>query len=675
MKLNEHSQNLGLRIGVIQIVAFVLLTILGARLYYLQVVKGEHYSERAENQRIRHIPIPAPRGVIFDRNGKILVDSRPTWNVVLSNEPIKKIDVTSRVEEYADGLNLETSFVVERLNLIKKQNEFETMVLKENATMQDIAWVESHSLEFPELRVENQPQRFYPHGTQLAHVLGYVGEISPKQLESDEWKDKGLKAGDIIGKGGLEQYYDEFLRGKPGYRKVIVDSRGRVQSEIGVVPAQAGQDMVSTIDLDVQLAAEQKLAESVTKRGMIIAMDPNNGEILAMASLPSFDPNVFVQGSKTPEGRRQIAAYWQDKDRPLFNRAIQGRYPPGSTWKIPESVAALQQGVITVKNSNVICGGGIQIGNKFTRCMGSHGAPPLDYAITHSCDGYYYHLALKMKIEGVIKMIETFEYDKRTGVDLPNEKISQTPKSWKPIIEKREGRWSDIRTVYSAIGQDTVWVTPISMLRAIASVGVKGLMYTPHFLKEFRAIGAIGDETDPYFIPARESFGFQHPEPKVIEMTTEQNDMVVKGMWGVVNGGGTGAGIRIPEFEIAGKTGTAQVAELGKDVGANKDHAWFVSFAPAFKPEIAVIALVENVGFGGSHAAPMAKGVYEAYMRGKGIQSANIEVTGGEVDANPNVNPADARQNSNANANTSSDTNTAATTNTRANTRTNRRVD
>jgi penicillin-binding protein 2 len=657
MKLNENSQNLGLRIITIQVVAFVLLAILGVRLYYLQVVKGEYYSERAENQRIRHIPIPAPRGVIFDRNGKILVDSRPTWNVVLSNEPIKKIDVSSRIEDYASGLHIEPSFVVERLDLIKKQNEFETMVLKENATMQDIAWVESHSLEFPELRVENQPQRFYPHGTQLAHFLGYVGEISPKQLESDEWKDKGLKAGDIIGKGGLEQYYDEFLRGRPGYRKVIVDSRGRVQSEIGVVPAQAGQDMVSTIDLDIQLAAEQKLAESATKRGTIVAMDPNNGEILAMASLPSFDPNIFVQGSKTPEGRKQIAAYWQDEKRPLYNRAIQGRYPPGSTWKLPESVAALQQGVITVKNSNMLCGGGIQIGNKFTRCMGSHGSPPLDYAITHSCDGYYYHLALKMKIEGVIKMVETFEYDKRTGIDLPNEKVSQTPKSWKPIIEKREGRWSDIRTVYSAIGQDTVVVTPISMLRAVSSIGMKGLMYTPHFLKEFRAIGPVGEEGDPAYIPGREAFAFQHPEPKLIEMTQEQNDVVVKGMWGVVNGGGTGAGIRIPEFEIAGKTGTAQVAELGKDVGANKDHAWFVSFAPAFKPQIAVIALVENVGFGGSHAAPAAKGVYEAYMATKGIAPSTIEVTGGNVDANPNR-PAKPHMDTDADKNANTNTKT-----------------
>ncbi|MBA2735440.1 MAG: penicillin-binding protein 2 [Pyrinomonadaceae bacterium] len=626
MKINDYTQNLSFRIGSIHIIAFVLLTILGVRLYYLQVVKGEYYSERAENQRIRLIPIPAPRGAIFDRNGKILVDSRPTYNVTLSNEPIKKINVNDRVEEYAIGLNLEPQFVVERLNLIKKQPEFETMVLKENATIQDISWVESHVLEFPELRVELQPQRFYPHKTILAHVLGYVGEISPKQLEKPEIIEKGFRPGDIVGKGGLEQYYDEYLRGNPGYRKVIVDSRGRVQSEIEVVQPQAGQDLISTIDLDLQLAAEEKLANSVTKRGTIVATDPNNGEILAMASLPSFDPNIFIQGSSSPEGRKQIAAYWQDESRPLFNRAIQGRYPPGSTWKIPESVGALQQGVITVKNSRVTCGGGIQIGNKFTRCMGSHGAPPLDYAITHSCDGYYYHLALKMKIEGLIEMVETFDFDKRTGVDLPNEKVTQTPKSWMPYILKAEGKWSDIRTVYASIGQDTVVATPISMLRAISSIGVKGRMYVPHFLKEFKSISAIGEAGSSGYAPERQGFGFKRPEPKLIPMTPEQEEVMVKGMWGVVNGGGTGAGIRIPNFEIAGKTGTAQVTELGKDTGKLKDHAWFVSFAPAYKPEIAVIALIENVGFGGSHAAPAAKGVYEAYMLKKGISHEVQEI-------------------------------------------------
>lgn len=621
MKLHDYSQNLGIRVGTIQIVAFVLLALLGSRLYYLQVVKGEYYSERAENQRIRFIPIPASRGAIFDRNGKMLVDSRPTYNVVLSNEPIKKIDVSQRVPDYANGLRLDRQFVVERLNVIKRQNEFEAMVLKENATMEDISWVESHSLEYPELRVELQPQRFYPLGTTLAHVLGYVGEISPAQLEKQEYRDKGLRPGDIIGKGGLEQYYDEYLRGRPGYRKVIVDSRGRVQSEIQRVEPQSGQDLVTTIDLDIQLKAEEQLAKSPTKRGTIVAMDPNNGELYAMASAPSFDPNIFIQGASNPEGRKQIAAYWQDETRPLYNRAIQGRYPPGSTWKIPESVGALQQGVITVAHSNVACGGGITIGNKFTRCMGSHGAPPLSFAITKSCDGYYYRLALKMGIDGLTQMIENFGYDKPSGIDLPNEKVPQTPKSWRPTIEKREGKWSDIRTVYAGIGQDTVVVTPISMLRAVASIGAHGKMYTPHFLKEFKSISAIGQEGAPDFIPGRPGFTFQHPEPRIIEMTPDQEEVMVKGMWGVVNGGGTAGSIRIPSFEIAGKTGTAQVASLGKDVGKNKDHAWFVSFAPAYKPEISVIALIENVGFGGSFAAPAAKEVYLQYMAGRGLDT------------------------------------------------------
>jgi len=614
MKLNDYAQNLGIRVGAIQVIAFVLLTLLGVRLYYLQIVKGDYYEQKAENQRIRLIPIPAPRGAIFDRNGKILVDSRPTYNVVLSNEPLKKIDVNERVPDYARGLSMDRQFVIDRLNVIKKQNDFEAMVLKENATIQDITWVEAHSLEYPELRVELQPQRFYPLGTVLAHVLGYVGEISPNQLESPEYKDKGFRPGDIIGKGGLEQYYDEYLRGKPGYRKVIVDSRGRVQSELETVPPQSGQDLITTIDLDLQMAAEQQLDASATKRGTIISLDPNNGEIFVMASHPSYDPNIFVQGSTTPEGRKQIAAYWQDEKRPLYNRAIQGRYPPGSTWKIPMSIAALQDGTITVQHSNMLCGGGIQVGNKFTRCMGNHGSPPLDAAITHSCDGYYYHLGLKMGIDNIMKMVEEFDYDKRTGIDLPNEKISQTPKTWYPYFMKHDGRWADIKTVYASVGQDTVVVTPISMLRAISSVGVGGKMFIPHFLKEFRPIGAVGEEGDPNYVPPRSGFGYQHPEPKIIPMTPEQNALVLKGMWGVVNNGGTGGAIKMPGWEIAGKTGTAQVAELGKDTGQNKDHAWFDSFAPAYKPELSVLVLIENSGFGAANAAPAAKAMYEAYL-------------------------------------------------------------
>ncbi len=629
MKLGDHVQNLGLRVGAIQAFAFILLTILGVRLYYLQIVKGDYYSNKAENQRVRLIPIPAPRGAIFDRNGKLLVDSRPTYNVVLSSEAIKTVNVNDRVDVYSHGLRIDRQFVVERLNLIKTHNEFETMVLKENVAIDDITWVEAHSLEYPELRVELQPQRYYPLGTSLAHVLGYVGEISPKQLEDPEVKEKGFRPGDIVGKGGLEQYYDEYLRGKPGFRKVLVDSRGRVQSELEIVPPQSGQDMVTTIDYDLQMEAEHQLAISTTKRGTVISMDPNNGEMLAMASAPSFDPNVFVNGSSTREGRKQILAYAQDEKRPLLNRAIQGRYPPGSTWKIPESVGALQQGTITVAHSSLACGGGLKVGNRFIHCLGNHGAPTLTPAIIHSCDGYYYRLGQKMGVDGLIKMIETFGYDKVSGIDLPNEKVPQTPKSWMPTIVKREGSWSEIRTVMASIGQDTVVVTPISMLRAVSSVGMRGREYTPHFLKEFKPIGALGKEGDIAYIPARDGFSYQHPEPRLIDLQQDQWDMIIKGMWGVVNAGGTGGSIRMPNFEIAGKTGTAQVSEKGKDVGANKDHAWFVSFAPAYKPEISVIALIENSGFGSANAAPAVKAIYQSYL----LRRQTPEPTGQEVSA------------------------------------------
>jgi len=612
MKLREKAQNLSARIGVLQVAAFIVLAVLGARLYYLQVIRGDYYADRAENQRVRLIPIPAPRGAIFDRKGNILVDSRPTYNITIANEPIRHLDTAARVDVYAQGLSLDRRFVAERLEFLKKQPGSQALVLKENVTLQDIAWVEAHETEYPELRTEVQPQRYYPLERTLAHVLGYVGEISPKQLERDEYP--GLKAGDIVGKGGLEQYYDQYLRGRNGYRKVIVDSRGRVQTEVETVQPQSGQDLVTTIDLDLQKASEAQLAASATKRGTIMVMDPNNGEMLALASAPSFDPNSFVQRISTPEGRKEIAGYYTNEERPLLNRAIQGRYHPGSTWKIPESVAALQQGVIKVGDSRIVCGGGIQIGTRFTKdTSGNHGTPDLPSAITHSCDGYYYRLALRMKVDGLIKMAEEFDYDKPTGVDLPNEKTSRTPKYYRSIIEKRDGRWPDIETVFASIGQVTVDVTPISMLRAVSSIGVRGRMYTPHFLKEFRAISAVGEEGSESFVAARPTVTFQHPEPKIIEMTEEQNDYILKGMWGVVQAGGTGGRLKMDGLEIAGKTGTAQNSEIGS--GGAKDHAWFVSFAPAYKPEIAVLALIENSGFGAANAGVAARGVYEEFVR------------------------------------------------------------
>jgi len=487
--------------------------------------------------------------------------------------------------------------------------------VKQDATPGDIAWVEAHELEFPELRVEQQPQRHYPPDGLLAHVLGYVGEIGPEQLKQQIYKDKEFKAGDIIGQSGLEQTYDEYLRGTDGYRKVLVDSRGRIQDEIETVHPISGQDLYTTIDLDLQLAAEEQLRSSATKRGVIVVMDPNNGEILALASAPTFDPNLFSSRISTREGRAEYAALLNDPETPLLNRAVQSRYPPGSTWKIPMAIAGLQQGAITLEDSNIMCGGGITVGNKFTRCMGNHGAPDIKAAITHSCDGYFYRLGLKMGLDGIVAMVDEFDLNKRTGIDIPNEVVSWTPsREFKRRMQPRNPEWSDIDTVYASFGQVYDVITPIALIRAIAGISVGGKLYTPHFVKEFKP---VGQPSDPYFRPGR---GFQpldpsRPHPKVVDIPHHISHVVSEGMWSVVNGGGTAGAIRMAGFDIAGKTGTAQVVGLGKDVGKNKDHSWFVSYAPSQKPEIALVALIENSGFGGHHAAPAVRRIYDAYYR------------------------------------------------------------
>jgi penicillin-binding protein 2 len=615
MKFEDTSQNLRARLRFIQVLVVLMLGLLSIRLYVLQVVRGERYAEIAENQRRRRLPIPAPRGVILDREGRVLVDSRPIYNVILSREDVKGKDLSSLVEPLSEGLSVDKDILREYFEVVKTMPAFESIMVKQGATPGDLAWVEAHNLEYPELRVEQQPQRRYPDNGSLAHVLGYVGEISPEQLKQQATKDKGLKPGDIIGLSGIEQIYDDYLRGKDGYREVVVDSRGRIQDEIETVAPTPGRDLVTTIDLDLQLAAEEQLKNSVTQRGVIISMDPNNGEILALASAPTFDPNLFSQRITTKEGRKEYVDLLNDPQTPLLNRAVQSRYPPGSTWKIPMAVAGLKQGAITLQHSNLVCGGGIQVGNKFTRCMGNHGTPDIKTAITHSCDGYFYRLGLKMGIDGIVQMVDEFDLNKRTGIDLPNEVVSWTPsREFKKRMQPRDPEWRDIDTVYASFGQVYDIITPISLLRTVAGISVDGRLYIPHVLKEVRAFGNPGT---PDYRPAVkfQPLDPSRPNPKVVPIPEDIDQTVVQGMWQVVNAGGTGAGIAMAGFDIAGKTGTAQVVGLGKDTGKNKDHAWFVSYAPAYKPEIAMVALIENSGFGGRNAAPAVRGVYDAYYR------------------------------------------------------------
>jgi len=616
MKFVDDSQNLRGRLRLIQALILVLLAVLSVRLYVLQIINGQHYAGIAENQRIRLLPIPAARGRIFDRNGQVLVDSRPIYSIILSREDTKGIDRYSLIKPLSEGLNIDPQFLREQFDQVKTQPAFESIPIKEEASPADVAWVEAHELELPALRVEQTPQRRYLPDGMLAHAFGYVGEVSQEQLKQQEYRDKGYKPGDIIGQEGLESVYDDYLRGRDGYRKVIVDSRGRIQNEVERIEPQSGQDLVTTIDLDLQRAAEDQLRKSPQGRGVIIAMDPNNGEIFALASAPTFDPNLFSQRITTKAGRAEYQKLLTDPDKPLINRAIQGRYPPGSTWKPLMATAGLQQGAISIDSSNLVCGGGITIGNKFTRCMGgNHGSPNVHFAIEHSCDGYFYRLGLKMKLEGIQAMVDEFDLDKRTGIDLPHEIISTTPsRELKARLYPRDPEWKDIDTVYSSFGQGEDVLTPVALLRAHSAIGMKGKMYIPHLLKEVRAIAAVGnDPSRPDYRPERPARTFDRPQPKVLPIPTDQSDLVVHAMWSVVNGAGTATGIKMAGFDIAGKTGTAQVVSLGKEGSEHKDHSWFVSYAPAFKPEISCVAMIENAGLGSRFGAPSVRAIYDVY--------------------------------------------------------------
>jgi len=629
MKFVDDSQNLRLRLHLIQGLVLVMLGALAVRLYVLQIVNGTRYGEIAENQRIRLLPIPAPRGVIFDREGRVLVDSRPIYSIILSREDTKSIDRYSLIQPLSQALNLDAEILRERFDELKTQPAFESILIKEGAQPADIAWVDAHQLEFPALRIEQTPQRRYPANGTLCHALGYVGEISQEQLKQQEYKDKGYKPGDIIGQDGIEAVYDEYLRGRDGYRKVIVDSRGHIQTEVERVEPQSGEDLVTTIDSDLQQAAEDQLRKSPQGRGVIVAMDPNNGEILAFASAPTFDPNLFSQRITTKEGRAEYQKLLTDPDRPLLDRAIQGRYPPGSTWKPLMATAGLLQGAITIDDSNLVCGGGITIGNKFTRCMGgNHGSPNVHTAIEKSCDGYFYRLGLKLKLEGIQAMVDLFDLNKKTGIDLPHEVVSTTPsRELKAKLYPTDPEWKDIDTVYSSFGQGEDVLTPIALLRAHSAIGMKGKMYVPHLLKEVRPIAAVGDATRSDYRPARPGHTFDRVQPKVLPIPRDQSDVVVQAMWSVVNDAGTATGIKLVGFDIAGKTGTAQVVSLGKEGSEHRDHSWFVSYAPAFKPEISCVAMIENAGLGSRFGAPSVRAVYDVYYaktRQKELPASNI---------------------------------------------------
>jgi penicillin-binding protein 2 len=602
----EDGFNLELRVYFIQYLVLAVFIALGIRFYVLQVARHDDYQARAENNRIREIPIPAPRGAIFDRHGNLLVANNNAFNVVVTPEDITNKEDT--VNALVQNLDIDRSELLVELNDPLRPKS-QPILVKQNASLADRAWVAAHELEHPEITIDQQPQRVYKYGKLAAHLLGYIGQVNPKQLENPEFKAAGYKSGDIIGQGGIEAIYDSVLRGQDGMRRVIVDSRGIPKAELARIEPIKGQDIILTLDLDLQKVAEQQFYAK-NETGAAVVLNPQNGEILAMVSVPSFDPNVFARNVVSTESRKEVAAIVNDPSHPMYNKAIQGTYPTGSTWKILMATAALEEGVITLKNSRIVCGGGIQVGNRFVHCGKNHGQLDIHLAIVHSCDGYFYRLGLKMGVDMIHDWVTRFGMGQRTGVDLPGELRGIIPsREWKKRVNPRDPEWKDFDTVLASIGQGSVAVTPIQLLRAEGGIVAGGEFHTPHLFKEGK----------PTQMKPVEYYDDKPAELKLSELTIDTIDY---GMWGVINEGGTAGGVGFPrEINAGGKTGTAQVIAKEKARGKeHKDHSWFISFAPMHtdqKPEIGVVCITENGGWGASASAPKVKMIEAAYFSKK----------------------------------------------------------
>ncbi|HKQ07155.1 MAG TPA: penicillin-binding protein 2 [Blastocatellia bacterium] len=604
----EETQNFELRLHALQYLILVIFVALGIRFYFLQVSQHDVYVTRAENNRIREIPILASRGLILDRSGQtVLVDNTPAYNVVIYPEDITDKNETIRV--LVENLGVERDEIVAHLNDPFRPKS-QPILVKQNASNADRAWVSGHELEHPEISVETQPQRLYKYGKTAAHVLGYIGEISPKQLEMEKYQNAGYKSGDIIGQGGIEAVYDQILRGRDGKRRVIVDSRGRPIAELEKIEPIRGQDIITTIDLDIQRVAEDQF-EQKHATGAAVAIDPRNGEVLAMVSVPSFDPNVFARNVISSDNRKELRAIINDPAHPLFNKALQSIYPTGSTWKIMMATAALEEGTITPTNSKIICGGGLSVGNRFLHDSGgNHGAPDIVAAIVHSCDGYFYRLGLKMGVDKIHEWVDRFGMGRKTGIDLPSETRGIIPsREWKRRVNPRDPVWKDFDTAICAIGQGSVAVPPMQLLRAEAGIVMGGEYHTPHIFKEARATQLVEAK-------------YYDDKPTELKLSKVTIDLVTAGMWGVVNGGGTAGRIPFPrDLSVGGKTGTAQVIAKEKVRGKeHKDHSWFIGFAPmktAEKPEIGVVCITENGGWGASASAPTVNYIMAAYYSKK----------------------------------------------------------
>jgi len=588
MRIYEDLRDVQTRLGVVQRVVITLMLVLIGTFWHLQIHRSLYYQRLANKNRERTVPIAAPRGRLLDRHGRVLVENRPAFNLTIAPERVDNVDQT--VARLARALEMGEAPIRERL--ARHRVRFRPVVVKSDATLQDVAAVEARRLELPDVSVEVVPLRSYPLATDAAHTLGRVGEVTERQLELPEFAE--VRPGTLVGQAGLEAQYNSRLMGQEGVRRVIVDSRGVEVGEAERRRPREGPSLTLTLDADLQRAAEDALGG---QSGSVVALDPRTGEILAMASTPAYDPNQFTGGI----ARHSWSELLEDEEKPLMNRVIQGQYAPGSVFKIVVAAAALEEGVITPQ-TRFFCSGAVSLYDTVFHCnrAGGHGSVSVRQALQHSCNVFFWRVGVQLGIDRLSEWARRFGIGSPTGIDLPHEVAGLMPSSeWKLRVTGKP--WYAGETVSVAIGQGQVTTTPIQLARLVATVA-GGRLVTPHLV---RAVG--GEPVEP-------------PAPQELDLKPETLEVIRAGMHAVVDGGGSGHRARIPGIPIAGKTGSAQVVgranrPRGDEIPRRfRAHGWFVCYAPFDDPTIALAVLAEHSGSGGRGAAPIARQILVRYF-------------------------------------------------------------
>jgi penicillin-binding protein 2 len=589
-----------------QYLVVLVLLVLATGMWRLQILGAESYRVLADANRIRKDPVRAPRGKIFDREGRILVDNYPSVSCYLLREQVKDLDADLPL--IARGLDMPVEQLQKIVRHYAAEPKYEAITLKQDITPDEQAFIEAHRNELPELETRDEQRRLYPSGGFAAHLIGYVGEVSEEDLNSSKFDF--YEPGDVVGKSGVEETYDSLLRGTDGSRDVIVNSH---QKEIGVFgqqPAIPGKDLRLTIDLDLQRVAEQAMEG---KNGALVAMDPHTGEILAMVSRPSFDPNQFAV--------RLTKSYWSqilnDPNHPLLNKAIQAQLAPGSTFKVIMTLAGLEENV--AQDMHVQCNGGATFYGHFFACDQHHGAVDIHNALPFSCDTFYYTLANKLGIDTIARYGNEVGIGVKTGVDLPDEAAGIMPsEAWK--MKTQHDKWYAGETISVGIGQGAIEVTPIQLARAIGGIASGGVLRRPHVV--------FDDELTKDQLAAVEST-FPGTGDKTIPLTPANWQIITDDLANVMSPIGTGAAVRLEGIDFAGKTGTAQVVSHSagaKSLGTGNEraNAWFVGMAPRRNPDIVVAVLCEHGGWGSEAAAPIAAQVINAFVTKQRRRAGNL---------------------------------------------------